>query len=277
MDNNQKWINLCNKKVVVTGGSSGIGEQIVIDLINCGAKVFILDRQDPSKKLLDLGALYKKTDLTNTEDIINAFKAIDFAMNEIDALVNNAGVTRPRILVDYYNREKKYEIDERDYYFMSDINIKGTLFTSQEATRRFLTQNHGNIINMSSAAGLNGSKGHSVYAATKAAINAFTLSWAKELAPYQIRVNSIAPDILERTPSNNDEKYRAQAYGRGMDISGDPTELAETFFKGYNSSIPLGRPGKLSEVSNLVCYLISDYSSYITGAIIPVAGGKTRV
>nr|WP_072514931.1 SDR family NAD(P)-dependent oxidoreductase [Ndongobacter massiliensis] len=277
MDNNQAWIDLYNKKVVVTGGSSGIGEQIVVDLVNCGAKVFILDRQSPSQKLLDRGALYKKTDLTSIDEIADAFKVIDASMDQIDALVNNAGVTRPRILVDYYKQEKKYEINEQDYYFMSDINIKGTLFVSQEATRRFLQQNHGNIINMSSAAGLNGSKGHSVYAATKAAINAFTLSWAKELAPFNIRVNSIAPDILERTPANNDEKYRAQAYGRGMDISGDPAELAKVFFKGYKSSIPLGRPGKLSEVSNLVCYLVSSHSSYITGTIIPVAGGKTRV
>ena len=135
-----------------------------------------------------------------------------------------------------------------------------------------IKEKKGVIINMSSAAGINGSQGHSVYAATKAAINAFTLSWSKELAPYNIRVVGVAPDILERTPSNNDEKYRAQAYGHGMDIDTPP----EAFFKNYKKSIPHGRPGHLYEVSNLINYLVSDYASYLTGIVIPVAGGKTR-
>ena len=98
------------------------------------------------------------------------------------------------------------------------------------------------------------------------------MSWSKELSKYNIRVVGVAPDILERTPSNNDEKYRAQAYGRGMDIN----TPAETFFTGYKKSIPLGRPGFLYEVSNLINYLISEHASYITGVVIPVAGGKTR-
>ena len=117
-----------------------------------------------------------------------------------------------------------------------------------------------------------GSKGHSCYSATKAAIHAFTLSWAKELGPFGIRVVGIAPVILDRTPAINDEKYRAQAYGRGWDVNTDP----EKFFQNYKTSIPLGRPGHLNEVADLVCFLISEHASYITGVTIPVSGGKSK-
>lgn len=95
---------------------------------------------------------------------------------------------------------------------------------------------------------------------------------SKELGPFGIRVVGIAPDILDRTPANNDEKYRAQAYGRGWDVNTDP----EKFFQNYKTSIPLGRPGHLNEVADLVCFLISEHASYITGVTIPVSGGKSK-
>ena len=190
----------------------------------------------------------------------------------IDALVNNAGVTRPRILVDYYKEQPQYELSEEDFDFMVDINEKGTFLVTQAVTRVLFEKKEGTIINLSSCAGLMGSKGHSWYSATKAAIHAFTLSWAKELGPFGIRVVGIAPDILDRTPANNDEKYRAQAYGRGWDVNTDP----EKFFQNYKTSIPLGRPGHLNEVADLVCFLISEHASYITGVTIPVSGGKSK-
>ena len=155
---------------------------------------------------------------------------------------------------------------------MVDINEKGTFLVTQAVTRVLFEKKEGTIINLSSCAGLMGSKGHSCYSATKAAIHAFTLSWAKELGPFGIRVVGIAPDILDRTPANNDEKYRAQAYGRGWDVNTDP----EKFFQNYKTSIPLGRPGHLNEVADLVCFLISNHASYITGITIPVSGGKSK-
>lgn len=267
-----KWINLENKNVIVTGGSSGIGEQIVRDLIQCGANVAIFDRNEPINNTPGENLEFFKVDICNKDNVEQAVKQVCDKYKRIDALINNAGVTRPRILVDYFKKEPKYEISEEDFYFMVDINMKGTLLVSQAVTRVMVDQNHGVIVNMSSCAGINGSQGHSIYAATKAAINSFTLSWSKELAKYNIRVVGIAPDILERTPSNNDEKYRAQAYGRGLDVN----TPAEVFFQNYKKSIPLGRPGYLYEVSNLVNYLVSDYSSYLTGIIIPVSGGKTN-
>lgn len=267
-----KWIDLKNKVVVVTGGSSGIGECIVNDLLKCNAKVAVIDRSVNDNHQESEKLYFVKADISKKNEVKDAISKILDKFKKIDALVNNAGVTRPRILIDYFGQEPKYEISEEDFYFMVDINMKGTLFVSQEVARHFVNQKQGVIINMSSCAGINGSQGHSIYAATKAAINSYTLSWSKELAKYNIRVLAVAPDILERTPSNNDEKYRAQAYGRGMDIN----TPAEVFFQGYKKSIPLGRVGKLSEVSNLVNYLISDHATYLTGIIIPVAGGKSR-
>lgn len=268
----KKWIDLEYKNVIVTGGSSGIGEQIVNDLIDCSARVAIIDVNEPKNYIEKDNFLFVKADIRDKEDIENAINKITSKFGKIDALINNAGVTRPRILVDYYKKEPKYEMDIDDFYFMVDINMKGTLLVTQSVVKRMLEQNSGVIINMSSAAGINGSKGHSIYAATKSAINSFTLSWSKELANFGIRVVGIAPDVLERTPANNDEKYRAQAYGRGMDVDTPPEE----FFKNYKSSIPLGRPGYLYEVSSVVNFLVSDHASYLTGIIIPVAGGKTR-
>ena len=268
----EKWIDLSNKVVIVTGGSMGIGEAAVKDLYNCGANVAIFDVEPPKIEYLNDRVIFFKLDIRNKNQVEKAIQQTVSHYGHIDALVNNAGVTRPRILVDYYEKAPEYELDEDTLDFMIDINMKGTFLVSQAVTRYFYKQRFGVIVNLSSCAGLIGSRAHSGYSATKAAIHAYTMSWAKELGPFNVRVVGIAPGILDRTPSNNDEKYRAQAYGRGMGLDKKP----EDFFKGYESSIPLGRPGHLYEVSNLICYLISDHASYITGITIPVAGGKTK-
>ena len=271
MENN-KWIDLSGKAVIVTGGAMGIGEAIVKDLKENGSKVAIFDMSEPADGVIDDNTMYVKLDIRDKKAVEEAVEAVKNHFGTIDGLVNNAGVTRPRILVDYYGEAPQYELSEEDFDFMVSINQKGTFLVTQAVTRVFYEKKEGIIINMSSCAGLMGSKGHSCYSATKAAIHAFTLAWAKELGPFGIRVIGIAPDILDRTPANNDEKYRAQAYCRGMGLDTKP----EVFFKNYKTSIPLGRPGHLSEVADLVCYLMSDHSSYITGITIPVAGGKTK-
>lgn len=265
-----KWIDLSGKTVIVTGGAMGIGEAIVADLKGCGAKVAIFDMTSPKDEALDKETMFVKLDIRNKADVEAAVAQVQERFGVIDALVNNAGVTRPRILVDYYGEEPKYELSEEDFDFLVSINEKGTFLVSQAVTRVMLKQQSGVIINMSSEAGLRGSVGHSCYAATKAAIHSFTQSWGKELGKFGIRVLGIAPGILDRTPSNNDEKYRAQAYGRGWGTDVKP----ERFFSNYKTSIPLGRPGHLSEVADVICYLISDHASYLTGITIPVGGGK---
>ena len=123
---------------------------------------------------------------------------------------------------------------------------------------------------MSSESGLEGSEGQSAYAATKAALNSYTRSWAKELGKSNVRVVGIAPGIMEETGLRTPAYEEALAYTRGTTVE----KLREGYTK--TSTIPLGRSGKLTEVADLVCYYLSDRSSYITGVTTNVAGGKTR-
>ena len=268
-----KWIDLQDKVVIVTGGAMGIGEALVKDLQGCGAKVAIFDKSEPKDYKETSSLLYIDLDIRDKSAVEEAVEKTFQKFGRIDALVNDAGVTKPRILVDYYGKEKKYELNEEDFDFMVGVNQKGTFLVTQAVVRKMYDAKSGVIINLSSCAGLMGSKGHSCYSGTKAAIHAYTLSWAKELGPFGIRVVGVAPDILDRTPANNDEKYRAQAYGRGWDLE---TFKPEDFFKNYKTSIPLGRPGHLSEVADVICFLISDHASYVTGITIPVSGGKSK-
>ena len=141
---------------------------------------------------------------------------------------------------------------------------------SQAVGRKVVAQGHGVIINMSSESGLEGSEGQSAYAATKAAVNSYTRSWAKELGKKGVRVVGIAPGIMEETGLRTLAYEEALAYTRGKTVAELRAGYSQT------STIPLGRSGKLVEVADLVAYFLSDRSSYISGVTVNVAGGKTR-
>jgi sorbitol-6-phosphate 2-dehydrogenase len=128
----------------------------------------------------------------------------------------------------------------------------------------------GVVINMSSECGLEGSEGQSVYAATKAAVNALTRSWSKELGKFGLRVVGIAPGILEATGLRTEAYETALAYTRGITVD----QLRAGYSK--TSTIPLNRSGKLSEVATTVAFLASEKAGYIHGVTLNVAGGKTR-
>ena len=123
---NEKWIGLNDKVVIVTGGAMGIGEATVKDLYNCGAKVAIFDMAEPKEENLNEDIKFFKLDIRNKEEVENAVQNVLKAFGHIDALVNDAGVTRPRILVDYYGKEPKYELDEEMFDFMVSVNQKGS-------------------------------------------------------------------------------------------------------------------------------------------------------
>lgn len=264
----EKWVNLKDKVVIVTGGSQGIGEQMVDNLKNNEAKVIVADVTANEKLLKADNVTFVNCDVSNQKDVESMVQEVKSKFGKIDALINNAGVSRPRMLVDHYKQEKQYELDEKDFDFMVRINQKGVFLCSQAISREMIKQEYGVIINMSSEAGLQGSMGQSAYAGTKAAVHAFTLSWAKELGKFNIRVVGVAPGINERTPMNNDETFKALAYTRGMDSSNISTD--------YEKTIPLGRPGKLDEIADLISFLVSDHSSYITGTTINITGGKSK-
>lgn len=263
------WLNLQNKAVIVTGGSSGIGETIVKELCHLGVDVVNADLQRGEFEHERLN--FVNTDVTSLTSVENT---VDFALShfgKLDGVVNNAGINIPALLVDEKRTENgKYEIDENLFEKIFNVNQKGVFLMSQVASKVLVKQQMGTIINMSSESGLEGSEGQSVYAATKAAINSYTRSWAKELGKKGVRVVGVAPGIMEETG------LRTPAYEEALAYTRDKT--VDELRAGYNqtSTVPLGRSGRLKEVADLVVYLLSDKASYISGVTINVAGGKTR-
>ncbi len=269
------WLNLEGKVAIVTGGACGIGRACCEGLAEVGVKVAVADVDGPSglKTAVSLKDRFggehvsMTTDVTNKQSVDAMVRATLDAFGRIDILVNNAGILIPRLLVDPAGKE---EITEPIWEKMVAINQKGYFLCAQAVTRVMIKSGKGGvIINMTSESGLEGSQGQSVYAATKAAIYSLTRSWAKELGKHNIRVVGIAPGIVEATALRSPEYERAVAYTRGITV--------EEFREKYEQvAIPLGRIGKLSEVANTVCFLVSDRAGYIHGTVINVSGGKSR-
>ncbi len=262
------WLNIKNRVYIVTGGSSGIGAAIVKELADTGAKVVVADLNEP--KETNENITYYHTDVTSKENVQETVKNTIDKYGHIDGVVNNAGINLPRLLVDTEKPESQYEMTEADWTKMFNINVKSVMLMSQAVGRYLTSQKCGVIVNMSSEAGLEGSQGQSIYSATKGAINGFTRSWAKELGKFNVRVVGVAPGIMEATGLRTPTYESALAYTRNITVD----QLRE----GYKSTTttPMGRSGHLYEVADLVAYLLSDRSSYITGVTINVAGGKSR-
>lgn len=262
------WLALEGKNIIVTGGASGIGLAVVRELLRSGAGVAICDMQAPSE--LDHGSgryEYINTDVTDRASVENMVARTKSIFGSVDALVNNAGINIPRLLVD---DAQQYELDEKVWDKVMNVNLKGVFLCAQAAAREMVRQGGGTIINMSSECGLEGSEGQSVYAASKNAVNSLTRSWAKELGKYGIRVVGVAPGILEATALRTVSYETALAYTRGISVE----ELRASYSK--TSTTPMGRSGRLEEVANVVAFLCSDRAGYVDGITINVAGGKTR-
>ncbi|WP_413737033.1 sorbitol-6-phosphate dehydrogenase subunit [Sodalis sp. RH21] len=264
---NESWLDLNRKVIIVTGGASGIGAKIAENLHNNNSIVIIsdLNESEASQKYSDT---FIKCDITNKTSVDLMVKSVLEEFGKIDVLVNNAGVNRPRLMVDFYKDKQEYEATEADFDFIVSVNQKGPFLCTQAVARHMIDRKQGIIINISSEAGTEGSAGQSIYSATKGALNSFTRAWAKEFGKFGIRVVGIAPGINKRTNMNNDENYQALAYTRGLDPNSIDTD--------YTGSIPLGRAGEHHEIADLVSYLASDHASYISGTTINISGGKSR-
>lgn len=262
------WLNIKGRVYIVTGGSSGIGAAIVKELADVGANVIDADLNEP--KEITNNVTYYHTDVTNKKNIEKTVEKTVKKYGRIDGVVNNAGINLPRLLVDAEKPESQYEMTEDDWIKMFNINVKSTMLMSQTVGRYLTKQKNGVIVNMSSEAGLEGSQGQSIYSATKGAINGFTRSWAKELGKVNVRVVGVAPGIMEATGLRTPTYEKALAYTRNITV--------DQLRAGYKSTTttPMGRSGHLYEVADLIAYLLSDRSSYITGVTINVAGGKSR-
>ncbi len=246
------WLGLEDRVVIVTGGASGMGKHVVTTLQAAGAKPVIVDVTVETGEERD-GVYCVKCNVTDPASVQAMADAVVARYGKIDALVNNAGINLPRLLVDAAGEKPEYELSEDSFGKMFDINVKGVFLCAQACARQMLKQGGGVILNMSSESGKEGSQGQSAYSATKGAVDSFTRSWAKELGKYHIRVVACAPGIMEATGLRSPAYNAALAYTRGCKVEELSTD--------YSKVIPMGRDVKLDEVGDLVAYLVSDRAS----------------
>jgi NAD(P)-dependent dehydrogenase (short-subunit alcohol dehydrogenase family) len=248
--------DLADRAAIVTGAAMGIGRASALALAREGASVTIADVDEAAgeKTRKDVEAaggraIFVRTDVTSLIDAKAATEATMKAFGRIDVLVNNAARAIGGV-VD--------EIEEDDWNRVISNNLTSVWRFMKCVVPIMRSRGGGSIVNMSSVQSLRGFHGWPAYAAAKGGINALTQQTAVELAPAKIRVNAVAPGTI-MTPLN-EKVFREAA---------DPQELIDR----WNAAHPIGRFGEAEEVAELVLFLASDRSSFITGEIIRVDGG----
>lgn len=242
---------LKEKTVLVTGGSRGIGKAVALKMAELGANVAIIatsDGEAAQNTLKELKASGCKAglyvcDISDEKQVKDTVDSVLKDYGQIDVLVNNAGITRDKLMM---------AMTEDDIDSVIDVNLKGTLYMTKACIRPFMKQRKGSIINISSVVGLMGNAGQANYAASKAGVIGVTKTVAKEYAARGIRCNAIAPGYI------------------CTDMTGS---LGEAESEKIKKMIPSGRFGNPEDVAFLAAFLASDNSSYITGEVIKVDGG----
>ena len=246
-------MDLENKVALITGSTRGIGKSIAKLFAKNNATVIICGRNiESSKKTIEElstelninkdNFFPLELDISNKESIKNAVDIVINKFKKIDILINNAGITSNVSLL---------ESTDEEFYNMFNINFFGVVTLTREVVK-YMKDTGGSIINTSSMVGTYGARNQSAYASSKFAINGLTKSLAKELGIYNIRVNAVAPGVVE------------------TDMMSIVSEKMKT---GLKRMIPLNRLGEPDELAGAYLYLASDLSKYTTGTIINVDGG----
>lgn len=240
-----------SKVAFVTGATRGIGKSIALKLASCGYDIAInyrTENDDLTELLNEIKGFNVRCiavcgDVSDFEACTNMIKQIISEFGKIDVLVNNAGITRDMLLM---------RMKESDFTDVIDVNLVGTFNITKNVIPYMMKQKNGRIINISSVVGITGNAGQTNYSASKAGIIGFTKSLAKEVGSRNILVNAVAPGFIQTDMTN---------------ILKD--EIKQELIK----NIPLKRFGNATDVANVVKFLASEESSYITGQVINIDGG----
>lgn len=242
---------LAERAAIVTGAAQGIGLAIAKTFAAQGANVVLADINGEALETaraevaaLGVEARAVTVDVRSAED---TQRMVDMAVSEfgrLDMLVNNAGITRDATL-------RTMQLD--DWQLVIDVHLKGTFLGTQAAARVMREQKRGAIVNISSISGKVGLIGQTNYSAAKAGIVGLTKAAAKELAHHGVRVNAVQPGLIRTAMT---------------------AALRPEIYQQKEAEIPLGRAGEPEEVANVVLFLASDLSSYMTGTVLEVTGGR---
>jgi 3-oxoacyl-[acyl-carrier protein] reductase len=243
-------VDLSGKVAIVTGSSQGIGRAIALSLARDGTDIVvndIKDARDTAKEIEFAGrrALIVRADVSKDSEVENMMKSSLHEYGKIDILVNNAGVVGPTVPIQ--------AMKEEDWDRVINIDLKGTFLCSRAVIPHMIDRKKGRIINVSSIAGKEGNSNMIAYCSAKAGIIGFTKALAEEVAKHGIRVNCVCPALIETELVDKMDKRQVEY---------------------LKSKIPLGRLGKPEEVADLVKFLASDASEFITGQAYTIAGGR---
>ena len=241
---------LDGKIAIVTGAARGIGQAIALRLAREGADLALCDLQaewleETSGKVKALGreASAYSCDVSNNKSVQACVDQMHKDFGHLDVLVNNAGITKDGLIA---------RMSEEDWDAVLDINLKGTFLFSKAVGKIMMKQRSGTMVNIASVIGLMGNAGQANYAASKAGVIALTKSVAKELASRGVRANAVAPGFIETKMTQ---------------------QLTDDTRQKMLSIIPLAEFGQPEQVADVVNFLASDQSGYVTGQVISVCGG----
>jgi len=252
-------VNIQDKVIIITGGSTGIGKSTAILFAAEGAKVLITGRREDKLAEVQREAEnqgyeidYLVNDVSKEEDCKNAVEFVINKYGRIDILFNNAGVLTTGI-----THETPTDVWEQTF----DINVKGIYLMSKYAIPYMINQGKGNIINNSSIIGLRGFPGATAYVASKGAVTQLTRAMAREYISHGIRVNAICPGGIETPMVTEDVIGKSE----------NPDAVEEFFI----SQHPIGRLGRPEEIAHSVAFLADDNVEFMTGSMLSVDGGWT--
>jgi 3-oxoacyl-[acyl-carrier protein] reductase len=238
---------------LVSGGSRGIGRAVVLDLAREGYDVafcYASNRQAAEQvaaEAAEAGArvLTRQVDVARPGPVRDFVTGVEKELGAVEAVVTVAGIIRDRPVA---------LMADEDWQSVLDVNLGGVYHVCRGAIRRMMRRRRGAIVTVSSVAGITGSPGQTNYSASKAGIIGFTKALAKEVGPYGIRVNAVAPGFVETDM-----------------LAGLPAGLTE----GIGQRAALGRLGQVEEIAPVVSFLLSGRASYLTGQVVTVDGGLT--